>query len=319
MTRKPTPIDDPSPPSGFVDDGSAGLFDELSTFATDVAVGVEAAALGAEDDPIADFVDDVEAVFGGAAAATVGGIAERLIGALGADLLADVEPTVLPPGFDLANARADTATVRLPDAPYIVDLGDPRGVGDGELARIVLRAFDRDGDDDDAEQVLAELLTGRSGANLDLEFAPGIDGVELVDISRRDYTVAFETAGGTDVLTLAGPGVEAVLARLAAGIDDGAAGLADGAGDAAGAPDLAALLEALGAGGAPVPGTGFDPAAAVAGPPDPASVVAAAVASLGDAAERAVGHGLEEAGEAAASAGAAVADALTAAGSDLFG
>jgi hypothetical protein len=214
MTLPPTPLDTASTLPAFDAALPPGAVEQLLAFATGIGVGVEATALGDDDNPITDFIGEIEAVFGGEAAAAVTDIFDQLIATVGPDLLADVEPLVLPPDFDLSNDRADWATVELPDAAYIVDLGTPENVGNGELARIILRALDRDGDDDDAEQILLEIFTGRSGANLDFETEPGIDGVELIDISREDYTLAFETAGGVDVLTLEGPGVEALLDRL---------------------------------------------------------------------------------------------------------
>lgn len=214
MTLPSTPIDPAPPPTGLDTAILPGVFEPLLAFATGIAVGVEATALGDDDNPITDLIGEIDAVFGAEAATAVDAVFDELIAAVGPDLLADVEPLVLPPNFDLDNDRADTASVELPDAPYILDLGTPENVGNGELARIILRALDRDGDDDDAEQILLELFTGRSGANLDFETEPGIDGVTLVDLSREDYTLAFETAGGVDVLTLEGPGVEAVLDRL---------------------------------------------------------------------------------------------------------
>jgi hypothetical protein len=190
------------------------LFNRLLTLSTRVGVGVERSAFGKEDTPLDAFVDDVGRTAGPEAAARVDQGFDRLIEVLGPNLLADVEPIVLPPAFDVDNGRSDTASVSLPEGPYILDIGTTENVGDGEFARTVLGLVDSDGDDNDAEQILREFVTGRSGANLDLEREPGIVGVELSDLTRESYTIAIEDAGATDVLTLGGPGAAAAIAAL---------------------------------------------------------------------------------------------------------
>lgn len=198
---------------------AGGSLANLLTLATNVGVGVERSAYGDEDTPLTDLIDDIEQRFGSEAAFVVAQGFELLIAELGPSLLADVDPIVLPPAFDIDNGRADIATVYLPTGPYILDIGTTQNVGDGEFARVVLGLVDSDGDDNDLEQLLNEIMTGHSGANLDFEFVPGIVGVELVDLSLDEVTFALEDGGATDLLTLKGEGVEAVLAGLDAVAD----------------------------------------------------------------------------------------------------
>jgi hypothetical protein len=183
---------------------------------TIIAVGVERQAAGIEDNPLADLIDDVEAQYGSIVANIVEQAFDNLIEQLGPNLIADVDPIVLPPDFDVDNGLPDVATVLLPIGPYILDIGPTHNVGDGELARIVMGLVDSDGDDNDAEQILYEMFTGTSGAHLDFEEELGIVGVDLLlDLNSLDeFTLVLEDGDVSDILTLAGPGVEAVLAKL---------------------------------------------------------------------------------------------------------
>lgn len=191
-----------------------GPLADLLDFTTAIAVGVERSAIGSYDNPLTDFINDLEESSGSGAAALVEQFFDRLIEVLGQDLLADVDPILLPPAFDVDNGQPDDATVSLPTGSYILDIGNSHNVGDGEFSRIVLGLVDSDGDDNDAEQLLTEILTGISGANLDFEWEPGIVGVHLVDISLGEYTLELEDGDATDLLTFSGPGTEAVIAKL---------------------------------------------------------------------------------------------------------
>jgi hypothetical protein len=196
--------------------------DRFISFVTAIGVGVERSAIGDKDNPLSDIVRTIGETFGPGAKEVVDGALDALITSLGPDLLADVDLIVLPSEFDVSNGRADVASVPLPEGPYILDIGEAQNVGNGEFARIILGAIDSDGDDNDAEQLLSEILTGASGAKLDYERVPGIDGVRLADISRSGYTLEIEDGSAVDTLTFMGDGAEAVIARL-----DAPANLAD--------------------------------------------------------------------------------------------
>ena len=198
----------------FRQDGiGAGLLNSAAA----IGAGVERSAAGIEDNPLTAFIDTVDEARGPAAARALEGAANALISVLGPNLLADVDPIRLPPAFDIDNGRADVATVSLPSGPYILDIGNTHRIGDGEFARVVLGLVDRDGDDNDIEQILREIATGASGANLDFEQTPGISDVELLELSPEHFTLGFKEGGMSDIsdrLTFDGPGPEAVLTRL---------------------------------------------------------------------------------------------------------
>jgi len=179
-----------------------------------IGVGVERSAVGIYPNPLSDMIDEVGEKFGPFIEGLVQDSFDRLIEQLGDDLLADVDPIHLPPAFDVDNGRSDEATVFLPTAEYILNIGSPENVGNGELSSITLGCVDGDHDDSDAYQLLSEILRGVTGANLDNEEVPGIDGVELSDVSLDAYTLALEDGGATDRLTLTGPHVEWILAQL---------------------------------------------------------------------------------------------------------
>ncbi len=192
------------------------FFNRILTFATNIGVGVERSAIGIEPNPLTDLVDDVGLRFGNTAATIVDYAFDQLIETLGPNLLADVEPITLTPDFDIDNGQEDVETVWLPDDPYILDIGTTQNVGNGEFSRVVLGAIDRDSDDDDMTQILAEHFTGNSGANLDFESQPGIDGVQVVDVTPTEFTLLIEDDTATDRLTFTGPGAEAALAEFSA-------------------------------------------------------------------------------------------------------
>jgi hypothetical protein len=191
-----------------------GPLAELLDFTTAIAVGVERSAIGSDDNPLTDFLDALREGSAPGAAAFVEQFFDTLIEELGPKLLADVDPILLPPAFDVDNGRADDATVWLPTGSFVLDIGNSHNVGDGEFSRVTLGLVDSDGDDNDAEQLLSEIVTGISGANLDFEWKPGIVGVHLVDISLEEYTLELEDGDTTDLLTFCGPGAEAVFAKL---------------------------------------------------------------------------------------------------------
>jgi hypothetical protein len=188
--------------------------EQLLEDTTLIAVGVERSAAGIEPNPLSELIDDMEDEFGIGAAIILEGFANNLIDTFGPDLIADADQIILPPDFDVNNGLPDVATVSLPIGPYILDIGEPHNVGEGELARVVLGLVDADHDDNDAEQILYEIFTGTSGANLDFEDEPGILGVELLNISLSEFTLLIEDADVIDMLTFVGPGTEDILARL---------------------------------------------------------------------------------------------------------
>ena len=194
---------------------------ELLDFTTRIGAGVERSAAGIDDNPLTDLFADIEARLGIMAATVVAQSFDRLIISLGPNLLADVEPIRLPleVGFDIDNGRADVASVDIPIGPYILDIGNTHNVGDGEFARVVLGLVDSDGDDNDLEQILNEITTGTSGANLDFEREPGIVGVDLlkVDQALAYFVLGFEDGGLIDELTFTGPGTAALLSHFELG------------------------------------------------------------------------------------------------------
>lgn len=189
---------------------------ELLDFTTRIGAGVERSAAGIDDNPLTDLITDIQKRVGPWAAAVVTQSFDRLIAALGPNLLADVDPIALPPGFDIDNGRADVASVAIPMGPYILDIGNTHNVGDGEFARVVLGLVDSDGDDNDLEQILNEITTGTSGANLDFEREPGIVGVDLLEVDEAlaYFVLGFEDGDAIDVLSFNGPGTAAVLAQF---------------------------------------------------------------------------------------------------------
>jgi hypothetical protein len=203
-----------------------GLFSRLLKLSTDIGVGFERSANGIPDNPLTDLIDDVGDRFGSKAAGIVEYAFGALTEALGPDLRGDGELATLPPDFDVNNGVADTKTVELPDDQYRLDIGSPENVGNGELARIILGIVDRDADDNDIEQILFEHYTGNSGANLDFEFEPGIEGVDVVVApDKKSFTLFIEDNGGDapviDELTISGPGAEAALEKFSDYIDGG--------------------------------------------------------------------------------------------------
>lgn len=196
----------------------ADLRDSLSTglrkLTTDLGVGVERTAAGLEDSPLEDMVDRIKRNWGYLPALFVDKAFDGLIAVLGPGLLADVDPLNPVSGsIDVNNAIAESATFEVNSDQYIVDIGSPQNVGNGELARIILGAIDGDSDDSDVYQVLAELYTGSTGGGeLDSETEPGIVGVSLVEITPTSYTLALNNNGVIDTLTLTGSVVEDAVA-----------------------------------------------------------------------------------------------------------
>ena len=188
--------------------------DFIRGLATFIGVGVERRAAGYEDTTLDAFIDAVAILFGPAVAEGIDGFFDALIEELGTDLISDTEMTVLPPGFEVSNGIADTATAVIPEGPYILDIGSAEKVGNGELARIILGFVDGDENDSDVQQILSELVTGTSGATLEGEFVPGIDGVELTELSLTHFTLSIEDGAVADTLIFEGPGTEAAIESL---------------------------------------------------------------------------------------------------------
>ncbi len=153
----------------------------------------------------------------------------------------DADPLTEEPVIDVANGVAEEASLEIPDAQFVFEIGSPFHVGTegglslfstkkrlpiSELSGILRAEVDADADDNDAEQLLEEILNGRSGAVLDVETEPGIDGVELVALTPGSYTLAFQDGEVIDLLTLEGAGVEAILEAFDARTEP--AHLADG-------------------------------------------------------------------------------------------
>ncbi|MFY1599696.1 SRPBCC family protein, partial [Micromonospora sp. WMMD737] len=154
--------------------------------------------------------------------------------------LADAEPLTEQPVVDVANGVPETAAVTVPLGEFVFEIGDTFAVGTeggfsllssllalpiSELSGILRAEVDADDNDNDAQQLLEEILNGRSGAQLDFESEPGIDGVQLVGLTPVSFTLAFADGVQTDRLTFEGPGSEAILAGFDA---RGGADLADG-------------------------------------------------------------------------------------------
>jgi hypothetical protein len=128
------------------------------------------------------------------------------------------------PVLNVNDATSESASVLIPDDVYLFSLGLlDIGGRFGPLSELFSQAvnlnFDRDADDDDAEQVLKEFMDGDGGAVLDTERKPGIEGVELISITPDSYTLSFANSDALDVLTLEGPGIEAVINKLDAPAD----------------------------------------------------------------------------------------------------
>ncbi len=151
-----------------------------------------------------------------------------------------VDPLFDEPPIDVDNGIAESVTVEIPaDEFFILEIGNVFAVGDdgplsrlgqrldleiSELSGIVRDTIDRDSDDDDVEQIFDEILTGVGSDNIDFENEPGIDGVELVGLTRESYTIAIEDNDVADLLTFAGAGTAAILADFDTIVDisDGA-------------------------------------------------------------------------------------------------
>ena len=144
----------------------------------------------------------------------------------GDDVATDIDPLTPDPVIDVGNGIAETASVELPIGLYTLEIGSPFGVGSkgglsimsdliglevSELSGILRNNIDADLNDNDAEQILAELLTGKSGAKFDFETEPGIDGIELIELTPSSYTISIKDGNVRDILTLRGPGVGATL------------------------------------------------------------------------------------------------------------
>ncbi len=147
----------------------------------------------------------------------------------GSVIEADIAPLSEEPVIVLGNGLSESASIAIPDGPFILPVGNPFVIGElpgqsclsrvlgmeiSELSGILRYDIDADEDDNDAEQLLVEIVTGRSGAFFDYETTPGISGVELVDITPESYTLAFADGDVTDELTLGGEGIRAILRNL---------------------------------------------------------------------------------------------------------
>lgn len=131
------------------------------------------------------------------------------------------------PVLNVNDTAPESASVFIPDDVYLFsiglwDIGGRFGPLSELFSQVLNLNFDRDADDDDAEQVLKEMISGAGGATFDFEREPGIDGVALLSITPHSYALSFANGGALDVLTLDGPGIAAVINRL-----DSRANLAD--------------------------------------------------------------------------------------------
>jgi hypothetical protein len=123
------------------------------------------------------------------------------------------------PVMNVNDGVAETAQVHLEDEPYLfslglLDLSGKFGPRSELFSRALNLNFDRDADDDDAYQLLKEIIDGDGGAFVDLEREPGVEGVELLALTADAYTVSFDNDEVVDVLTVEGPDVEGVLGDL---------------------------------------------------------------------------------------------------------
>ncbi|MGF1502514.1 MAG: hypothetical protein ACFBSD_11920 [Paracoccaceae bacterium] len=210
----------------FTNEGLTGLlalgavFEILFELGIKIGVSVERDAFGIDGTFLDQLTEETANGFGPEAAAVLIGLVEAIIPDIGEGLLGeDVVPITLPPEFDVSNGVADIAKVEIPTGFYAVDIGDPTEVGD--LPTIILGLVDEDADDSDVFQLISKIVTGVSGANLDLNTEPGIDGVTLLDIDKDRYTLGIEDSGGdvTDIITFFGEGVAEDLAALATPLD----------------------------------------------------------------------------------------------------
>jgi hypothetical protein len=180
--------------------------------ATEIGVGLERTAAGLEDSPLDALVGHIEQRYGYLPALVVRTAFDGLIAALGPILLADVDPLEPVSGsIDVNNAIAESATFEVNSDQYLIDIGSPQNVGNGEFARVIAGAIDGDSDDSDIHQILAELYTGKSRTLTNRR--AGIDGVTLVEITPTSYTLALNNNGVVDTLTLTGPVVEDAVAQ----------------------------------------------------------------------------------------------------------
>lgn len=147
----------------------------------------------------------------------------------GAGIEAQVQALTDAPPIVLGNGIAESGLVMIPDGPFIIPIGDPFVIGElegqsrlslalgmriSELSGIIRHDIDADKNDNDVEQLLTEIVTGRSGALFEYETRPGIAGVSLIDMTPRSFTLAFEDYAAEDTLTFTGAGAEAILQRL---------------------------------------------------------------------------------------------------------
>jgi hypothetical protein len=196
-------------------------------FASDIAIDLERYALDvnglapgfADDTIIAEFINDVDETYGSDAADFITQVVDDVIQGLGERLLPAIDKSLndlQSINIDLSDGQEQRISAYIPDMPYILLVGDPRDVGGGDLSDIIRTAIDGDADDSDVEQLFLEILSGVSGANLEKDFQPGINGVELVDLTSTSYSLSFEDSGNThgatrDLIEFRGPGVEAFL------------------------------------------------------------------------------------------------------------
>jgi len=146
----------------------------------------------------------------------------------GSGIEAEIEPLSEQPVIILGNGIPESASIAIPDGPFILPVGNPFAIGSlpeqsflsrilgmeiSELSGILRYDIDADEDDNDAEQLLVEIITGQSPC-LNQETAPGISGVELIDITPGSYTLAFADGNAADRLTLTGEGIRAILRNL---------------------------------------------------------------------------------------------------------
>jgi hypothetical protein len=120
--------------------------------------------------------------------------------------------------IDLNDGVAETVSTTVPEGPFLynyggLEIGGTFGFRSEWFSAVNNLNVDKDADDNDLVQILNEILTGRSGANLDFEAEPGIENVALIDVKPNSYTLEFDGLA-TDVWTFKGPGVIHALGEV---------------------------------------------------------------------------------------------------------
>lgn len=121
--------------------------------------------------------------------------------------------------IDVKNKGEQEAVIEWDGGNLRAHLGGTKAVGgaDNEFSKLVGGILNVNRRDNDIEDILKELLTGKTGGNAreDIDSEAGIAGVELKHITDDSFTITLENgAGVVDTLTFKGEGVAGLIDHM---------------------------------------------------------------------------------------------------------